>query len=65
MYFIVDKTDGYIEESNGSKYLTPVSKYKNKDILKKYTELWNKIKNLTETITGKSGDYDKKYMKQY
>ena len=23
LYFIIDKTDGYIEENNGNKYLTP------------------------------------------
>ena len=39
LYFIIDKADGYIEGSNGNKYLTLVSTYKNKDILKKYAEL--------------------------
>ena len=29
----------------------------------KYTELWNKIKNLIETINGKPGEFDEKYMK--
>ena len=38
-YFIIDKADRYIEESNGNKYLTLVFTDKNKDILKKYTEL--------------------------
>ena len=58
LYFIIDKADGRIEESNGNKYLTLVSNDKNKEILKKYTELWNKIKDLT-----KPGNYDDKYMK--
>ena len=30
LYFIINKTDGYIEESNGNKYLTQVSTDKNK-----------------------------------
>ena len=41
MYIIIDKIDGYIEESNGNKYLTRISTDKSKDILKKYAELWN------------------------
>ena len=39
MYIIIDKIDGYIEESNGNKCLTRISTDKNKDILKKYAEL--------------------------
>ena len=30
LYFIIDKADGYIEESNGNECLTLVSVYKNK-----------------------------------
>ena len=63
MHFIIDKAVGYTEESNGNKYLTLVSADKNKDTLKKYTELWNKIKDLIRSITNTSGDYDEKYMK--
>ena len=44
--FITDKVDGYIEEDNGNKYLIFGSKDENKDVLTKYTELWNKTKNL-------------------
>ena len=33
MYLIINKVDGYIEEGNGSKYLTLVSTDKNKDTL--------------------------------
>ena len=38
LYLIIDETDGYIEESNGNKYLTLVSTDKNKEVLTKYTE---------------------------
>ena len=41
LYIIIDKIDGYIEESNRNKYLTFVSTDKNKDTFKKYTQ--NKI----------------------
>ena len=46
LYLIIGKVDGYSEERNGNKYLTLVSADKNKEVLIKYTELWNKIKNL-------------------
>ena len=29
----------------------------------KYAELWNNTKNLIETVNGKPGNYDEKYMK--
>ena len=47
MYFIVDKADGLIEESNG-KIFNLTSTDNNKEALSKYTELWNRIKNLTK-----------------
>ena len=59
LYFIIDKADGYIEERNGNRYLNLASKDKNKEKLKKYTELWNKKKNLIEKINGKPGEYGK------
>ena len=63
MYFIFHKSDGEIEESNENKYLTLFSTDENKDILKLYTELRNKIKNLIRSITNVLGDYDEKYMR--
>ena len=62
LYLIIDKVDGYIEEKNGNKYLTLVSTDKNKEVLTKFTELWDQIKNLIKKIDDKPGDYDKKYM---
>ena len=60
LYFIIDKADGYIEGSNGNKYLTLVSTNKNKDILRNYIELQDKIKDLIKTINDKPSDYDEK-----
>ena len=40
-----------------------VSKDRNKKALQKYTELWDRIKNLIEKINDIPGDYDEKYMK--
>ena len=63
LYLIIDKVDGCIEDKNGNKYLTLVSTDKNKEVLTKYTELRDKIKNLIKIINDKPGDYDEKYMK--
>ena len=64
LYLIIGEVDGYIEENNGNKYLTVASTDKNKKVLKKYTKLWDGIKYHTQTINaGKSGKYDKLYMK--
>ena len=42
---IIGKIDGHIEENNGNKYLIFDSTNVNKEVLKKYTELWDEIKN--------------------
>ena len=42
---IIGKVDGHIEENNGNKYLIFDSTNVNKEVLKKYTELWDEIKN--------------------
>ena len=44
----------HIEESNGNK---------SKEILKKYEELWNKVRDLIRSITNNPGNYDEKYAK--
>ena len=59
LYLIIDKVDGYIEEKNGNKYLTLVSTDKNKEVLIKYTELWDEVKNLTKYNSIKAGKYEK------
>ena len=63
MYFIAGKADGHIEEKNGNKYLVFDSTGKNKEALKKYTELWDGIKNLIETIDNKLSEYGKAFTK--
>ena len=63
MHFTFNKADGYIEVIKGNKYLMLVSTDKNKDTLGKYTELWNKIKDVIRSITNTSGNYNKKYVK--
>ena len=69
LYLIINKVNGYIEEKNGSKYLTFDSADKSKEVLKKYNELWDGIKNKIETINGGktskhgSAEYGKDFMK--
>ena len=46
VYLITIIINGYIEEINGSKYLTLVSTDESKDILKRYDKLWDKIRNI-------------------
>ena len=57
LYLIIDKLYGYIKEENGNKCLTLVSTDKNKEVLIKYTELWNKNKNLIKRNSIKAGEY--------
>ena len=63
MYLIIVKVDGYIEESNGNKYFVFASTGGNKEVLKKYTELWDEIKHLIKGVNNKSGKYGKDFMK--
>ena len=64
IHLVFNNVDGYIEESNGNKYLIFASTDKNKEILKKYTELWNEIDNQIKTINGGEPiEYKKYFMK--
>ena len=46
-----------------NKYLLLASTDKNKEVLTKYTELWDGIKNLIDKINDKPGEYGKDFMK--
>ena len=64
LHLIIGKVNGHIEENNGNKYLVFDSTDENKEVLKKYTELWYVIKSEIETINGgKKGKYGKDFMK--
>ena len=54
----------HIKENNGNKYLVFDSIDENKEVLKKYTELWHGIENKIKTRTnGKNCEYGKDFMK--
>ena len=63
-YLRVGHASGYIEEKNGNKYLIFDSLDENKEILKKYADICDGIKNKIKAINGdKEKDYGKDYMK--
>ena len=51
LYLIFGKVNEYFEEINGNKYLTVVPTNKSKEKIKKYEELWIKIRYLIRSIT--------------
>ena len=44
LYLCINHASGYIEEKNGNKYLTFDSVDENKEVLKKYADVWDGIK---------------------
>ena len=64
MYLIIGKVDGHIKKNDESKCLVFDFTNANKEVLKKYTELRDVIKNEIEAINGgKKGKYNKDIMK--
>ena len=63
LYLTFNKVNDYYEEINTSKYLALISTNESKEKIKKYEELWSKIRNLVSLITKNSDDYVEKYMK--
>ena len=64
LYLIINKVDRHFEEKNANKYLIIDSADKNKEVLIKYTKLWDGIKNEIVTINGgKSDEYGKDFMR--
>ena len=63
MYLIIPHANGYIEEKGVNKYLIFDSTDENKELLKKYNDVWNGIKIKIEEISSGECDYEKDYMK--
>ena len=49
---MINEMTSHFEEKNGNKYLILDDVNKNKDVLKKYKEIWEGIKKEIETING-------------
>ena len=61
---MIKRIDGFIEEENGDKYLNIASTERNSGMLRKYSQVWNGIKDFIEKVNNSElGEYDKDYMK--
>ena len=56
---IIDHASGYIEEKEMNKYLVFDSTEKNKELLKKYNDVFNEIRNKIKKISGDECGYER------
>ena len=50
LYLMINRIDRFIKEKNGDKYLNIASTDRNSEVLRKYSEVWNGIKDCIERI---------------
>ena len=62
LYLGITHANGYIEEKDMNKFLVFNSTDENKELLKKYNDVFNGIRNKIEEINNEC-DYEKDYMK--
>ena len=53
LYLMINEMIGHFEEKNGSRYLVLDDVDENKELLKKYKDVWEGIKKEIETINGR------------
>ena len=63
LYLLIDHASGYIEEKGVNKYLVFDSTDENKELLKKYNDVFNGIMGKIKEISNDECDYEKDYMK--
>ena len=63
LYLIIDHASGYIEGKGVNKYLGFDYTDENKELLKKYNDIFNGIRNKIKKISGHEYDYGKDYIK--
>ena len=63
LYLLTDHANGYIEEKGVNKYLVFDSTDKNKELLKKYNDVFNGIRDKIKEVSSDECDYEKDYMK--
>ena len=62
LYLMINEMIGHFEEKNGNKYLVLDDVDKNKEVSKKYEEVWEGIKKEIETInSGEKIEYGKDF----
>ena len=59
--FLINHATGYIEEDNENKYLVFDCTDENKELLRKYNNIWNGIKNKIEEVSSGKCDYEKSH----
>ena len=63
LYLIISHANGYIKEKGVNKYLVIDSTDKNKELLKKYNDVFNGIKDKIKEASSDECDYEKDYTK--
>ena len=63
LYLLINHANGYIEEKGVNKYLVFDSTDENKELLKKYNDVFNGIRDKIKEINSNECDYEKDYMK--
>ena len=64
LYLMIDKMIGHFEKKNGNKYLVLDDIEENKEVSKKYEEVWDEVKKEIETVNGgKKNEYGKVFKK--
>ena len=63
LYLNIDYASEYIKEKGVNKCLVFDSTDENKELLKKYSDVWNGIKNKIKEVDDSECDYEKDYMK--
>ena len=62
-YLNITRASGYIEEKVVNKYLVFDSTDENKELIKKYNDVFNGIRDKIKEINSDECDYEKDYMK--
>ena len=63
LYLGITRVNGYIEEKGMDKYLVFDSTDENKELLKKYNDVFNGIRDKIKKINSNECDYEKCYMR--
>ena len=62
-YLRIDHANGYIEEKGVNKCLVFDSTDENKELLKKYNDVWNGVRDKIKEVSSNECDYEKDYIK--
>ena len=63
LYLMFNKINAHFEEIHGNKYLTLIPPNESNEKIRKYQELWIKIRDFIKSVIKKSDDFDEKYMR--